>query len=410
MVFGVRKMRTAAVALGFVAALQAATPSQAARRTVAPAAASETAEAPAKAKPSASRRTARTEARAEVRADVAARERANRNAVSIVSGNPNGTYLTAAYDLSAALDDGEALRVLPILGKGGAQNVRDVLYLHGVDMGITQTAIVNRLRRTKELGDIDSKLVYVTRLFNEELHILARPEIRSVHDLAGKTVNFSDAGSGTQLNAREVIEALGLDVKEVNLGQGDAIEKMRSGQIAATILVAGKPAGAFGKLKREDGFHFIPLAYGKAFEESYFPATLAHEDYPNLIAPGEHVETVAAAAVLIAFNSRKESERHRRLERFVGTFFAKFPELLKAPRHPKWQEVNLGAVLPGWRRFEPAQQWLDAHPADTTDPSAQESSALKAAFGQFVKNSGGAAGDNERLFEEFLRWRQQTGK
>ena len=72
--------------------------------------------------------------------------------------------------------------------------------------------------------------------------------------------------------------------------------------------------------------------------------------------------------------------------------------------------MNLGAVLPGWRRFEPARQWLEAHPAETAEPSAQDTSALKASFGQFVKNAGSSAGDNERLFEEFLRWRQQSGK
>ena len=36
-------------------------------------------------------------------------ERLNANTVSIVSGNPNATYLTVAYDMSDVLDDGENL-------------------------------------------------------------------------------------------------------------------------------------------------------------------------------------------------------------------------------------------------------------------------------------------------------------
>jgi len=33
-------------------------------------------------------------------------------------------------------------------------------------------------------------------------------------------------------------------------------------------------------------------------------------------------------------------------------------EFQKAPRHPKWREANLAAVLPGWKRFEGAEEWL----------------------------------------------------
>src|SRR5215471_10424879 len=56
-------------------------------------------------------------------------ERINANTISIVSGNLNATYLTIAYDLSAVLDNGDEFRVLPVVGKGGGQNIRDVRYL-----------------------------------------------------------------------------------------------------------------------------------------------------------------------------------------------------------------------------------------------------------------------------------------
>ena len=62
-------------------------------------------------------------------------DRINANTIAIVSGNVNGTYLSIAYDLSAVLDNGDDFRILPILGKGGAQNLRDVRFLKGVDLG-----------------------------------------------------------------------------------------------------------------------------------------------------------------------------------------------------------------------------------------------------------------------------------
>ncbi|MFZ0729508.1 MAG: hypothetical protein WAM51_05225, partial [Methylovirgula sp.] len=67
------------------------------------------------------------------------RARINDNVVTILSGNRDGDSLGVVYDLSEVLDDGDNLRVLPVVGKGSAQNVRDILLLRGVDMGITHS-------------------------------------------------------------------------------------------------------------------------------------------------------------------------------------------------------------------------------------------------------------------------------
>jgi hypothetical protein len=85
--------------------------------------------------------------------------------------------LTIAYDLSAVLDDGENLRILPIIGKGGSQNVRDVRFLRGVDLGITVTSVLGHYRRSGELGNIDDKIVYITKLFDDEMHLLVSCEL-----------------------------------------------------------------------------------------------------------------------------------------------------------------------------------------------------------------------------------------
>jgi hypothetical protein len=51
--------------------------------------------------------------------------------------------------------------------------------------------------------------------------------------LAGRRVNFSDLGSGTQLSKRDIFER-GIEAEELNMGQIDAPEKRKSGEIAAT--------------------------------------------------------------------------------------------------------------------------------------------------------------------------------
>ena len=180
----------------------------------------------------------------------------NQNTIALVSGNLNATYLSIAYDLSAVLDDGDNLRILPVIGKGGGQNIRDVRFLKGIDLGITQSNLLNAFRRSNEIGNIDDKVVYIAKLYNEEMHLVVRADsgITSIEQLEGKRVNFSDIGSGTQLSTRDIFERLGIKPIEVNMGQADAAEALKRGEIAATILIAGKPTGSNTKLKTTDGF------------------------------------------------------------------------------------------------------------------------------------------------------------
>ena len=101
-------------------------------------------------------------------------ERINANTIAIISGNPNATYMSIAYDMSAVLDDGDEVRILPVIGKGGGQNIKDVRFLKGVDLGITQSNLLGYYKRTNEIGTIDDKIVYIAKLFNEEMHLIVR--------------------------------------------------------------------------------------------------------------------------------------------------------------------------------------------------------------------------------------------
>src|SRR5260370_33690314 len=88
---------------------------------------------------------------------------------------------------------------------------------------------------------------------------------------------------------------------------------------------------------------------------------MSAQDYPNLIADGEKVDTVAVPALLAAYNWAPNTERYRKLALFVDSFFTKFPAFQKPPFHPKWKEVSLSAPLPGWQRLPAARQWLHKH-------------------------------------------------
>jgi TRAP transporter TAXI family solute receptor len=336
----------------------------------------------------------------------AMREELNQNTVTVISGNPNGAYLYLANDMSAVLDDGNALRVLPVIGKGGCQNMMDVLHLRGVDLGITQSNIMSYLKKTGEFGsNIDQRVAYITKLHSEEMHVLVGPGIERVQELSGKTVNFSDVGSGTQFSARLIFDLLGIKAKEINVGQGDGYQMVKNGEIAATVLIAGKPTGAYAKFKLEPGMKLLPVPYTEALEQDYFPAKLTSEDYPNLIPKGQSIDTVAVGAVLAVYNWPRDTDRYRRVAAFTDAFFTKFAEFQKPARHPKWKEVNLNTTLKGWKRFPAAEEWLlrSERQAGGIDPALARAQAAKAA----PYNPA----EQQRLFQQFMEWaKNQPGK
>ena len=340
-------------------------------------------------------------------------EQLNKNTVSIISGSPgsDATYLQVAYDLAAVLNDGENLRVLPVVGVGGSQNIRDVRALKGIDIGLTQVSILNNFRRANEiLGLNDDKIVYVAKLFNLEMHLVGRPGIRSIEQLKGQKVNLDELGSGTNYSMRDVFKRLSIEIQEVNMTQFQALEKVKSGEIAATVLVAGKPTLSMSRLRLSDGFKFVPIPYAKQLTPDFLPTELTHDDYPDMIPAGQTVETIADGAILIAYNWPKNTDRYRRVETFINTFFPRIGEFGQPPHHVKWREVNLAATLAGWTRLESAEVWLNSNKDKAVAEERSQFKSFLALRGvPSPQRSPDANAQSDRLFDEFLKWSRARG-
>jgi uncharacterized protein len=163
-------------------------------------------------------------------------------------------------------------------------------------------------------------------------------------------------------------------------------------------------------LTRDDGLHLVSIPFTKQLNQlngDFLPATLSHDDYPELIASGE-VDTVAVGDVLIAYNwPKSNADRYGRVARFVNALFPKIAELQKPPHHPKWREVNIVANLPGWSRFPTAQEWLDNRRAQQANTNEQGSLAK---FRDFMAQQGHADLSQDelaRLYAQFQEWNRR---
>jgi TRAP transporter TAXI family solute receptor len=338
------------------------------------------------------------------KADKSTKNRLNANTTTIITGTIGGTYVQFGADLASVLDDGDRLRVLPIIGRGSVQSIADVLYLRGVDLGIMRSDTLDYLEKKGYGSNLKSQLTYITKLYNEEMHVVAPKSIRKLSDLNGKTVSVDLPNGGTFVTSIEVFERLGIKPKFVYIEQRIAYEKLRKGEIDAMIAVQGNPS-RFIKSIKDDRFHLVPVEYAPSLQADYLPSQLTSKDYPALIPPGERVDTIAVPAVLAAYNWAPGTDRYRKVAQFVQAFFDKFKRFQQPPFHPKWKEVVLEAPLKGWKRFPAAQAWLDAH--SNTSDTRKKFDLFLAKRAQTGESLPTTSAENVALFQDFMKWQQE---
>ncbi|HXF54727.1 MAG TPA: TAXI family TRAP transporter solute-binding subunit [Hyphomicrobiaceae bacterium] len=345
------------------------------------------------------------------------RARINNWTVGLAGGLLEGTFVQYAADLGKALDDGDNLRVLPIISYGAVGNVSDLLYLKGVDFAITYADVLDHFKNVEKIPNIERRINYVIPMFEGELHVLARGEIRKLEDLAGKKVNFNTIGSAANYTGGIVFDRLGIKVERIYKNNAVAVEDMRKGDIAAIVHVVGKPNSLFTNMKPEPDFHFLPLQYSEKFQDYYSPTELTNADYPKLIKPGETVPTISVAALLAVYNWQTNGDRYRRVARFIEYLFDRFDRLRQPPYQPKWKDMNLAGTVPGWTRYPVAQELVDralsktaAQPGPRPQPEPQPAIDPVLARAQVSKVAPYSPAEQERLFQQFLEWSKQLKK
>jgi len=287
--------------------------------------------------------------------------------LGLITGGEGGGYHRFGLDLKRLVKaDGIDLTVLP--SKGSVENIFAVYQRPGVDMGIVHSdvlAFVGELPSNAALTHIARSIRVVFPLYDEEVHVIARREIRSFDELAGKRVAVGQEGSGTYLTARRLFKLSGIRPSErVPIEGGQALAQLKAGRVDAMVYVAAAPVQLLkNSVRAADGLALIPIV-NKTALESYTAAEIPTSAYQWQPTP---VSTVAVKALLVTFDFRgSECASIGRFAQQVASGI----EWLARNGHPKWRQVDLDYRPAGWEQYDCVKNALGKSPPQESSPSA----------------------------------------
>ena len=337
------------------------------------------------------------------------RKTAADSVIRLVAEDVNSTSFRAASEIASLLERDNGLRVMTISGRGGAENISDLLFLRDIDLAIVSLDTLEKIKDENTFPNLERRVAYITKLFNEEVHVLATDKASKIQDLAGGRIGVGPKDGSGDFSARTIFGAADVKYTPVYGDYAKALLQLQNGELDAVVSVSGKPVRMYGDLPQSSGLRLLPVSLDVAGMPDYIPAGIDAADYPNLIAAGETIGTVAVQNVLLAFNWKEDTKRYEKVSKFINEFFPKADELKQRPNHPKWSEFNLSARLDNWIRVKAA---VDAAPKPVVAaaPGSCSSDDLRAAFAQYMAAANiRVAGeisksDAEQIFKGFKDW------
>jgi hypothetical protein len=205
-----------------------------------------------------------------------------------------------------------------------------------------------------------------------------------------------------------VFQRLGISVEPVFVDFSTGMKMIRSGEVAGLLGVVSKPVDYWSKIPPDTGLHLLPVPYSSKLTDLYAVSEFTNADYPNLIPPGQTIDTIAVPSVLAVYNWPRTSDRFRRVERFVQYLYARWDRLTQPPFHPRWRDVNLAATVSGWTRFSVSEDQLQRLARISSDEGMSRD--FHKYMSQEVRIAPRNEAEREAVFRQFMRWRDQQPK
>jgi TRAP transporter TAXI family solute receptor len=307
------------------------------------------------------------------------------DSMGLMTGPTTGTYFQFGQDI-ARVARTVGLEILVKESEESIDNIQRLVSRENAALGIVQSDVLGFLSRSEDpdVRRISERLRLVFPFYNEEVHLLARREIRRFEDLDGKRVVIGTKGSDNWVTSNNLLRMISIKPTErIELPPPEGASAVLRGKADALVYVGDKPVKlftTFQELQKNPQFaplvravHFVPLTHPNMLQE-YAAATIGPDDYAWV---SETIPTVAVKAVLISFDfsSRSNPYYQKRCDQLAKLGVAIREEFtgrshssksLQRAGHPKWREVDLNQDLGIWKR-DTCSQPAAPEPATETE-------------------------------------------
>lgn len=181
------------------------------------------------------------------------------------TGGTGGTYYAFGAVLSQYIETKAGVSCVAVSTDGSKANIQ------GIDAGDYQLGTVqsdvmayawNGTNTFAETGKVETFRV-IGGLYAEAVQLITMdPNIKSVADLAGKSVSIGAPASGVYFNAMDVLSAANLTINDIQpqyLSFNDSVDNLKDGKIDAAFVVAGAPTPAVMDLMTSKDAYLVPI-------------------------------------------------------------------------------------------------------------------------------------------------------
>ncbi|CRF31913.1 C4-dicarboxylate ABC transporter substrate-binding protein [Brachyspira suanatina] len=266
------------------------------------------------------------------------------------TGGTSGTYYSFGGSIASIWNANiEGMNVTAQSTGASAENLR-LLNRHEADLAFVQNDVMDYAYNGTDIfdGEVLSNFSAILTLYPEIVQIAATKAsgIKTIADMKGKRISVGDAGSGTEFNAKQILEAYGLtfnDINKSNLSFKESSDGLQNGTLDACFIVAGIPNAALQELSLSSDIVLVSLDKVQVDDilnkyKYYTEVTIPANTYNNVTTD----TTAIAVKATIAVNNNIPEDVVYNL---VKTLFDKKSDLATA--HAKGEELNIDDAYKG---------------------------------------------------------------
>ncbi|KYG59142.1 TAXI family TRAP transporter solute-binding subunit [Planococcus maritimus] len=233
--------------------------------------------------------------------------------ISVLTGGTTGTYYPLGGAMATIIENETGIDTTAEVSQASAANMTSLADGTGeIAFVQTDTAFYASEGSNMFEGEVIDSVSAIGALYPETIQIVTTEGsgVTAFEDLAGKSVSVGAPGSGTYINAEQLLEIHGMtmdDIDAQNLDFGESQESLQSGQIDAAFITAGTPTGAVESLSATSDVNIVPVAADKAAELIEKYPYYAEDVVPSgTYGLTEEVPTVSVLAMLVVQNDISE--------------------------------------------------------------------------------------------------------